>query len=145
MTTHKLKGGCHCGNIIVEVELARSPSAYNPRACDCAFCRKHGASYVSDPHGSLLIQIKDECFFGKYHQGSGIAECLLCTNCGVLVGIVSQSNGQLYGTVNSKVIDEGDRFGEETSVSPRLLSDSEKTERWKGVWFANVNIGTVSA
>jgi hypothetical protein len=122
MSTHELKGGCHCGNIMVEVKLARSSSTYNPRACDCAFCRKHGASWVSDPDGSLHIQIREECYVGKYHQGGGLAECILCTNCGVLVGIVYQDKGQLYGTVNSKI------------------PNAEKTVRWKNIWFASVTV-----
>jgi hypothetical protein len=122
MSTHELKGGCHCGNIMVEVKLARSSSTYNPRACDCAFCRKHGASWVSDPDGSLHIQIREECYVGKYHQGGGLAECILCTNCGVLV------------------IDEGEHLGEEISVSPRTLPNAEKTVRWKNIWFASVTV-----
>jgi hypothetical protein len=50
-------GGCHCRNIILRIELPNSPGSYNPRACDCDFCGKHAASYVSDAHGSLLVEI----------------------------------------------------------------------------------------
>jgi hypothetical protein len=143
MATHNLNGQCHCGNILVDVELTRAPATYSPRACDCDFCRKHGASYVSDPQGTLRIHIKDECYFGKYRQGSGIADCLLCKNCGVLVAITFRNDGQLYAVVNSKAIDGVPRFGEEKTVSPRMLSDSEKIERWKDIWFANVTVDTI--
>src|ERR1700692_2772561 len=31
---HMVSGGCHCGNILVDLELASAPGAYSPRACD---------------------------------------------------------------------------------------------------------------
>ena len=145
MVAHKLNGGCHCGNILIEIEFTGVLTAYNPRVCDCDFCRKHGDSYVSDPQGALLIHIKDERHLRKYRQGSGIADCLLCGNCGVLVAITFQNDQQLYATVNSKAIDSGAHFGERKSVSPRKLSDGEKIERWKDNWFRNVSIKTVNA
>jgi hypothetical protein len=138
---HELKGGCHCGNIYVEVVLPRAPSTYNPRACDCDFCRKHGASYISDPQGSVRIQVKDPQQLGKYRQGSGIAECLICRNCGVLVGVVYEAGGRLYAGINSKVIDGTPGFAAEVPVSPKYLSDDKKVVRWKDLWFADVCIG----
>jgi len=137
-----MKGGCHCGNIRVNLELSRTPDTYSPRACDCDFCRKHGASYVSDPDGSLCIYVKNTHFLGKYRQGSGIADCLLCTNCGVLVGIAYKDEGQLFAAINSQVVEDGIKFGEKKSVSPKTLTTSEKADRWKGVWFPNVTLIT---
>jgi len=100
---------------------------------------------VSDSQGSLLIRIKDEHHSGKYHQGSGIAECLLCTNCGVLVGALYRNDGRLYAAVNVKVIDGRTTFGAEQPVSPKTLSESEKVQRWQDIWFSNVSIVTVDA
>jgi hypothetical protein len=136
----ELKGGCHCGNIILRIELMRAPDTYNPRACDCDFCRKHGASYVSDPHGSLLVQVADQREIVMYRQGSGIAECLVCRICGVLVGACYRSEGQIYGTVNAKAVDAGTAFGAEQSVSPKQLPVNEKEDRWKRLWFPAVTI-----
>jgi hypothetical protein len=142
---HKLNGSCHCGNILLELELARAPSAYNPRACDCDFCRKHGASYVSDPQGSLQIRIRDERDCGKYRQGSAIADCLLCRNCGVLVGISHWHDGRQYAAVNAKVVDVRVNFGPEQPVSPKKLSEGEKVGRWREIWFANVAVINAAA
>lgn len=139
---HKVSGGCHCGNILVELELSRAPETYNPRACDCDFCRKHGATYVSDAQGSLVIRLKREADSGRYHQGSGLAECLLCRNCGVLIGALYQSDTQLYATVNVKAVDARVTFGAEQSVSPKQLSEREKVIRWQQIWFSNVLIET---
>jgi len=140
MFGYKLNGGCHCGNIRVEMGLPRAPATYNPRACDCDFCRKHGAAYVSDPQGSMRMQVKDAHQLNKYHQGSGLADCLICRNCGVLVGIVHRADERLYGAINSKVMDGSSRFGEEMPVSPKTLPDDEKIKRWKNLWFADMSI-----
>jgi hypothetical protein len=140
MIMSKTYGGCHCGNILVEIEFTHAPGAYNPRACDCDFCRKHGAAYVSDAQGSLLVRIKSERDSGKYHQGSGQADLLVCRNCGVLVGAFHSSDGRLYAAVNARIMDARVIFGAEQSVSPKKLSDSEKVGRWQEIWFSKVSL-----
>ena len=137
---HKVSGGCHCGNIRVEMELTRAPGMYGPRACDCDFCRKHGAAYISDPDGSLLIRIEDEGDSGKYRQGSGLAECLVCRNCGVLVGALYLSGDRLYAAVNVNAADARRTFGPEAPVSPKMLSGAEKTQRCQEIWFSKVDL-----
>lgn len=137
----QLAGGCHCGNISVSVELERAPETYAPRACDCEFCRKHGAAWVSDPRGSLTIQIRDEGDTSRYAQGDRVAEMLLCRNCGVLVGALWR--GQcLYGVVNVSVLAARAAFAEAESASPRTLSTEAKKSRWQSLWFANVRVTT---
>lgn len=137
---HQACGGCHCGNITVELQLAGAPESYRPRACDCDFCRKHGAAYVSDPKGSLAVRIKDESERSTYRQGSGQAEFLLCRNCGVLVGAFLRSGSQIHATVNVKALADNAAFGTEQVVSPQKLSADQKVQRWQDVWFANVTI-----
>jgi len=138
----KVSGGCHCGNMLVDLELARAPDTYHPRACDCDFCRQHGAAYVSDPQGSVTIHIKNQQLSGRYHQGSGQAEFLFCGNCGVLVGVLYRHDGRLFAAVNAKAVNGGQDFGAEQCVSPKSLSASEKVKRWQEVWFSSVSIVT---
>lgn len=137
---HYLAGGCHCGNIRAELQLPREPGAYAPRACDCDFCRRHGAAYVSDPHALLTLWIRDERSAGRYRQGSGQAEMLLCRDCGVLVGALHRGHERLYGVVNAKVFDGGTCFGAEQTVSPRTLAAEDKVRRWQEIWCSNVTI-----
>jgi hypothetical protein len=137
---YRLSGGCYCGNIHLEVALAREPSSYHPRACDCDFCQKHGAAYISDPQGSLVIRIKGERETNRYRQGSGIAEMLVCRTCGVMVGALYRDQGSLFGTVNFRVLDSRADFGAEQTVSPRKLAPDEKTKRWQDLWIADVTI-----
>jgi hypothetical protein len=133
-----LRGGCHCGNIAVAVELTTTPELCHPRACDCDFCRRHGAAYVSDPNGSLVIEIRDQRALTSYRQGSEQAEMLLCRNCGVLIGAVYRHPGGLYATINSKILETTVRFASEQPVSPRKLSPEDKVKRWQDIWFSKV-------
>lgn len=138
---HSVSGACHCGNILLDLQLAKEPGSYNPRACDCAFCRKHGAAYVSDAQGSLRVRITDERKSGMYRQGSELAEMLLCTHCGVLVGALYRTEGRIYATVNARVIEGTESFGVEQAVSPKKLSGDAKIARWKDLWFSSVELG----
>lgn len=136
----KISGGCHCANIALEMELPAAPETYRPRVCDCDFCRMHGAAYLSDANGSLRISIKNASARGSYRQGSGQAEFLLCTKCGVLVGVLFQSGGHTYAGINVRAVDSSAKFGEDMPVSPQTLSPDAKAKRWRSVWFSNVDI-----
>jgi len=136
---HSLNGSCHCGNLSVALQLTQAPAEYAPRRCDCDFCRKHGASYLADPAGTLRIEVKNPSTLSKYRQGSSTADCLVCGTCGVLVAITMECGGQCYGVVNVSVIDGDVGFGESKIVSPRALSAEEKVARWKQLWFARVD------
>jgi hypothetical protein len=137
---YPVKGGCYCGNVLLELELSKEPGQYNPRACDCGFCLKHGAAYLSDSRGALRIRIEDPRRSAAYRQGNELADMLLCTRCGVLVGAVYREAGQVYATVNAKAVEGTPGFGPEQTVSPKQLSGEEKVARWKKLWFSNVTL-----
>jgi hypothetical protein len=140
-----LFGQCYCGNIHLTMTLSCELHAVHPRACDCDFCRKHGAEYVSDPLGSLHIRIKAEREVGRFRQGSDIAELLLCRTCGVLVGAFYRDGDQLFGTVNVRALEDYAAFGASVAVSPKSLSPDEKTKRWQQVWFPDVRVVSVES
>jgi hypothetical protein len=124
----------------VGLELTRSPESYHPRACDCDFCSKHAAAWISDPAGRLKITIGHESQAVTYRQGTRQAELLLCGNCGVVVAALCRSEGRLFAAVNARVLDGAGGFGREQSVSPQALSAGEKLTRWQNIWFADVSI-----
>jgi hypothetical protein len=137
-------GGCDCGNLSIELELTEPSDSYHPRTCDCRFCRKHAAAYVSDPHGSLRIKVRDTELLARYRQGSGTAEFLLCARCGVLIGVCYQEGELRYAAVNVRAIGDGAAFGSPTVVSPKALAVDERVQRWKQLWFSNVRLETAS-
>jgi hypothetical protein len=137
---YRATGACPCGNIEVKVEFARPPENYRPRACDCDFCRKHSAAYVSDADGTLCVRIRNQRGQATCRQGSALAEFLFCNYCGVLACVIYPSEAGYYGAVNVGIIDPDIQFGEEQVVSPKALSPEEKSSRWREVWFSCVNI-----
>jgi hypothetical protein len=124
----------------LHLQLTRDPAEYSPRACDCDFCRKHGAAWLSDAQGSVRITVREPRELGKYAQGSGTAELLLCRHCGVVVAACLDADGRLYGAVNAQVVDSEAPFAAAQVVSPHQLSVDDKVRRWRQLWFSDVSI-----
>ncbi len=131
---------CYCGNISADVVLSKPISSFTPRACDCDFCTKHGAAYISDPGGKLVIRINNSDQVTSYRQGSGIADFLICKMCGVLVGVTYSYEGISIGSLNSRTLENRNDLNPPQAVSPKSLSDPEKIGRWEQAWFQNVII-----
>lgn len=136
--TDKYTGGCYCGNITFEMETTIELNSYSPRACDCNFCTKHSASYISDNNGKLTIYIENENNLNRYQQGDEIADFLICKICGVLVGACYKDRECLYATLNSKAVDRNLGFAKDTVVSPKTLNSDRKKQRWQDFWFSDV-------
>lgn len=135
-----MPGGCHCNRVRVEFRTRQELDTMNPRACDCSFCRKHGAAYVSDPAGELRIVAGSPDALRSYRQGSEMAEFRLCPECGVLVAVTFEHAGRLYGAVNAGCLDEVAGFGERIPASPQSLSPEQKVARWLQVWVPDVQL-----
>ena len=128
-------GGCHCGALRLEFSAAQPLSSLVARACDCDFCSRHHAAWVSDPTGHLRI-VADATRLQRYRQGSAQAEFLLCRECGVLVAVVARAaDGRLLGAANRNALDARTELARETIVSPRLLAADAKLARWGDVWM----------
>lgn len=133
MASTELSGGCHCGALRWSFVTRQALDAFVPRACDCDFCTRHRAAWVSDPQGALRIAGASRA--GRYRQGSGQAEFLFCGQCGVLVAVVcADEAGVLRGALNRNSFDLRDRLGNEAVASPQLLAADAKLARWSQVW-----------
>ena len=135
-------GGCHCGNIRLAYSTHVEPSAIEPRACDCSFCQKHGAAYISDPAGALVIAAADPRALHRYRQGSNTAEFLICDRCGVVAAVLVDHHARLYGAVNARCLDAFADFGPAVPASPQQLAASEKLARWLRLWVPDVELVT---
>ena len=137
MTT--FDGGCHCGRLHIGFSTRLDPTSFTPRACDCSFCHKHGAAYVSDPAGQLSVSAREGAL-RRYRQGSGNADFLLCGECGVLVAVVFGHAGRLHGAVNVGCLEGNNEFMAPVPASPRTLSAEEKISRWLKLWIPDVEL-----
>jgi hypothetical protein len=130
-----LRGGCHCGKLAIAFDTRCAPAGLHPRACDCSFCRKHGAAWLSDAAGHLEVTVGKSGALREYRQGSGHARFLLCADCGVLVAVVFGSGQDMLGAVNAACLEGAALFGAAVVVSPQALGGEAKIARWRQLWM----------
>lgn len=135
-----LEGRCHCGAITLDFSTTRRPADTAPRACDCSFCRAHGAAWVSDPAAQLIIEAHLPERLCRYRQGSESAQFLLCRDCGVLVAVMFDDGDRYYAAVNLRCLEARDAFAAPVSASPQRLSKEDKVARWRQAWIADVQL-----
>ncbi|HWA60427.1 MAG TPA: aldehyde-activating protein [Caulobacteraceae bacterium] len=127
-----LTGTCHCGALRAQFETA-DPEALQVRACQCGFCRRHGARTVSDPAGHLRFSFS-EAATSRYRFGTGSGDFLICRGCGAYMGVVMDSVGVLnvaaadIGSLASKPA-EPMVYDDEAADAKRL----RRLERWTPV------------
>lgn len=95
-----ITGRCHCGNVVYEFRSALEVNELRPRACDCTFCRTHGAKCVSDAKGAATISVRDNANLTRYRFGIGTAGFLVCDVCGVYLGALITKDGETKATLN---------------------------------------------
>jgi hypothetical protein len=135
-----LQGNCHCGRIIFNFSSRISPEKFTPRACDCSFCQRHGALYISDPNGSLVLDVKEAGALGEYQFGHKLAKFLFCRHCGVFVAVLFKTQDRIFGSVNSRCIGGDIRFRDAQIISPQALGAEQKKERWGKVMIPDVQL-----
>ena len=94
-------GSCHCGNLRISFKSALTLADLPLHACQCSFCRTHGAVTVTDPGGRVSISASDPGRVRHYRFGLGITDFLVCSDCGVFVAAVMEIDGALYASINS--------------------------------------------
>lgn len=143
--TTTLTGSCHCGRLRVEFSTDLDPAGIVPRACDCSFCQKHGAAYISDPAGRLSVLQGRAGGLLEYRQGSNVARFLICGDCGVLVAVIFEHDSRLYGAANARCLDGHAALGDPVTASPQTLTPEEKVSRWLEAWVPDVVLATSGA
>jgi hypothetical protein len=81
--SHCYDGGCHCGAICFAFTTAIPPSQWRIRACQCSFCRAHGARTISDPAGNIRFTILDTAALVEYRFALRTVAFFVCGPCGI--------------------------------------------------------------
>ena len=100
------RGGCHCGALRYALETAMSLEQLPLRACQCSFCRHHGALSTSDSQGALRFELRDASRLIRYRFGLKTAYFLICGTCGVYVGATLEDGGKSWAIINANTLDE---------------------------------------
>ena len=98
------EGLCHCGAIGFSYITDFPPDAWSVRACQCSFCRAHGASYTSDLNGSVRFRIVKLDALVRYSFAHRTAEFLLCGICGVYIAAVMAAEQGTFAALNLNTV-----------------------------------------
>jgi len=135
----QIRGACHCGNLAFELDWPDAAARIPARACGCTFCRKHGASWTSNPEARLRVIVQDTAQVERYTFGTRTADFHVCKRCGVPAVVTSRIDGHDYAVVNINTFE-----GVDPAMFDRSTSDfdGEATEdrlaRRKSRWIATV-------
>ena len=100
LVTHA--GGCHCGAVRFRCE---APAAIEVLDCDCSICRMTGYRHLVVPKPRFtLLSGADK--LGSYRFGTGVAEHLFCSVCGIKSFYVPRSAPDAI-SVNALCLDPG--------------------------------------
>ena len=96
------KGGCHCGAVRFEVEVATNPVV---QECNCSICSKTAFLHLIVPAVRFRLLAGEQCLT-TYTFGTGTAKHLFCKICGIKSFYVPRSNPDGF-SVNLRCLDEG--------------------------------------
>ena len=98
----EVSGGCHCGAVRFSATMPDPPVP--ALACNCSICSMTGFLHVMVPHDRFeLLTGRDS--LTSYRFGSGAADHLFCSNCGVKSFYQPRSHPDAW-SVNVNCLDE---------------------------------------
>jgi hypothetical protein len=130
----RFEGSCHCGAIALTFETSSAPERWQIRACQCGFCKRHGARTTADPVGRVSFRINDEGALERYRFGLRTADFLLCRHCGVyLAAVISSPRGQ-FATLNVNALADPIGSRSATAVAYDDESAEQREQRRQARW-----------
>jgi len=74
-----IEGGCHCGAVRFEADVPQEVTVLD---CNCSVCRMTGFLHLFVPHSDFRL-LAGEADLTSYRFGTGAAEHLFCSRCGI--------------------------------------------------------------
>lgn len=102
MTAPTVHGGCHCGAVRFEAHVEAAPELLD---CNCSICARTGFLHLIVPHQEFTL-LKGEGDLTSYRFGSGQADHLFCSHCGVKSFYQPRSHPDCW-SVNYNCLDAG--------------------------------------
>jgi len=98
----RIGGGCHCGAIRFEAHVQKAPELLD---CNCSICARTGFLHLIVPHPDFTL-VHGEDDLTSYRFGSGQADHLFCSHCGVKCFYQPRSHPNSW-SVNYNCLDVG--------------------------------------
>jgi hypothetical protein len=89
---HRLS--CHCGAVVMEVDLP--DGIVNPRRCNCSMCRRRGSIVASVPLAAIRI-VQGTELLRLYQFNTRSAKHYFCSHCGIYTHHQRRSVPTEYG------------------------------------------------
>ena len=137
-----LQGGCHCGNLRLELEWPETDEAMPARACDCSFCTRHGGVWTSHPGAVLDVVVAAPDDVSRYAFGTRTATFHVCRRCGVVPVVTSRIEERLYAVVNVHALDVPASAWRTAPASFGSEDVATRLARRQRNWIANVRVRT---
>jgi hypothetical protein len=99
MTT--IAGGCHCRAVRFEADV---PAEVEVLDCNCSICAATGFRHLIVPHEDFRL-LSGETALTRYRFGTGAAEHLFCSICGVKSFYQPRSHPDAW-SVNLNAVDD---------------------------------------
>lgn len=97
----KIEGGCHCGTVRFAAETPRQVTVLD---CNCSICTRTGFRHLIVPHEDFRLLRGSEALT-SYRFGTGAAEHLFCSICGVKSFYQPRSHPQAW-SINLNALDD---------------------------------------
>ena len=97
----KIEGGCHCRAVRFEAEV---PEAVELLACNCSICAMTGFLHLIVPHEDFRL-VSGSDALTSYRFGSGAADHLFCSVCGVKSFYQPRSHSDAW-SINFNALDD---------------------------------------
>ncbi len=104
------QGGCHCGAVRFVARLADPPVP--ALDCNCSICSMTGFLHIIVPHDDFTL-VSGGDVLTSYRFGSGVAEHLFCSRCGVKSFYQPRSHPEAW-SVNANCLDAPVQLAVET-------------------------------
>src|SRR6476469_2076644 len=98
----KASGGCHCGAVRFSAVLPDEPVP--ALECNCSICSMTGFIHIIVPHGDFTLESGADTL-ASYRFGTGAAEHLFCSSCGVKSFYQPRSHPDAW-SVNLNALDD---------------------------------------
>ena len=95
------RGGCHCGAVRFVARLPKPPVP--ALDCNCSICSMTGFLHIIVPHADFTLESGAD-MLTSYRFGSGAAEHLFCSRCGVKSFYQPRSHPEAW-SVNARCLD----------------------------------------
>ena len=122
------KGGCHCRAVRFTAQMPKPP--VHALDCNCSICRMTGFLHIMVPHEGFVLEAGRDAL-NSYRFGTGAAEHLFCSKCGVKSFYQPRSHPEAW-SVNAHCLDNPpelaiERFdGKHWEQAKAALDESEE-------------------